>query len=61
MLKELQEVNQQDREINPSIKQIDQNTEVWRYLISSDDSLYFISGHSIDYLVLKDSINYIYI
>ncbi|MGN1183992.1 MAG: hypothetical protein ACI4R7_02065 [Oliverpabstia sp.] len=60
MLKELQEANQQDIEINPSIKQVDQNAEVWRYLISSDDSLFFVSGHSIDYLVLKESINYIY-
>ncbi len=60
MLKELQEANQQDSEIDPSIKQVDQNAEVWRYLISTDDSLFFISGHSIDYLVLKESINYIY-
>ena len=31
-LKELQEANQRDIEINPVKKQVDQNAEVWRYL-----------------------------
>lgn len=60
MLKELQEANQKDIEIEPVKKQVDQNAEVWRYLMSADENLFFITGHSIDYLVLKDSIDYIY-
>lgn len=60
LLKELQEANQQDVEIDMSNKQIDQNADVWRYLISTDDHLYFKVSHSIDYLALKESINYIY-
>lgn len=60
MLKELQEANQQDTEIDASNKQIDQNADVWRYLISTDNQLYFTCSHSIDYLALKESINYIY-
>lgn len=60
MLKEIQEANQQKQEINPSIKQVDQNAEVWRYLIATDDSLFFTCGHSVDYLVLKNSMNQIY-
>lgn len=60
MLKEIQEANQRIEEINPSNKQIDQNAEVWRYLISTDENLFFSCGHSIDYLVLKESMNHIY-
>lgn len=60
MIKELQEANQKDVEINPDKRQVDQNAEVWRYLISTDENLFFIQGHSIDYLVLKDSIGQIY-
>lgn len=60
MLKEIQEANQQKQEINPAIKQVDQNAEVWRYLIATDDNLFFTCGHSVDYLVLKDSMNQIY-
>ena len=60
LFKELQEANQQDIEINTSNKQIDQNADVWRYLISTDNQLYFKVSHSIDYLVLKKSINYVY-
>ena len=60
LLKELQESNQKTPEINPSNKQIDQNAEVWRYLISTDDQLFFSCSHSIDYLVLKESFDYIY-
>ena len=32
MLKELQEANQREIEIDPAKKQVDQNAEVWRYL-----------------------------
>ena len=60
MLKELQEANQRESEIDSAKKQVDQNAEVWRYLISIDENLFFTSGHSIDYLVLKKGINYIY-
>lgn len=60
MIKELQEANQRDIEIDPAKKQADQNAEVWRYLISTDENLFFSKGHSIDYLVLKDGISYIY-
>lgn len=60
LLKELQEANQQDTEIDASNKQIDKNADVWRYLISTDNQLYFTCSHSIDYLALKESINYIY-
>ncbi len=60
MLKEIQEANQQKQEINPAIKQVDQNAEVWRYLIATDDNLFFTCGHSVDYLVLKNSMNQIY-
>ncbi len=41
LLKELQEANQKTLEIDTSRKQIDQNAEVWRYLISTDDELFF--------------------
>ncbi|MFR6081034.1 MAG: hypothetical protein ACLUIF_04285 [Roseburia sp.] len=60
LLKELQEANQKTLEIDTSKKQIDQNAEVWRYLISTDDELFFCSSHSVDYLVLQDSFNYLY-
>jgi len=61
LLKEFQEADQRDFErTNPSEKQTDQNAEVWRYLISTDNDLYFTSGHSIDYLSLKESISYLY-
>lgn len=61
LLKEFQEANQRDSErINPSEKQTDQNAEVWRYLISTDNDLYFTSDHSIDYLALKESISFLY-
>lgn len=60
MLKELQEANQRDNEIVPAKRQVDQNAEVWRYLISTDENLFFTKGHSIDYLVLKEGINQIY-
>lgn len=60
MIKELQEANQRDIEIDPAKKQVDQNAEVWRYLISTDENLFFTKGHSIDYLVLKEGISHIY-
>ena len=60
MIKELQESNQKDAEIDPNKKQVDQNAEVWRYLISTDENFFFFRGHSIDYLVLKKGIDYIY-
>ena len=60
MLKELQEANQREIEIDPAKKQVDQNAEVWRYLISTDENLFFTRGHSIDYLILKEGISYIY-
>lgn len=41
MIKELQESNQKDAEIDPNKKQVDQNAEVWRYLISTDENLFF--------------------
>lgn len=42
MLQELQEANQKKEEIKNNVRQIDQNAEVWRYLIKLDDSLYFL-------------------
>lgn len=60
MIKELQEANQQGKEVKPEIKQVDQNAEVWRYLISTDDELFFTCAHSIDYTVLKEGIDHIY-
>jgi len=62
LLKELQEANQTDveRQSKQTNKQIDQNAEVWRYLISNDNNLFFSIAHNIDYLELKDSINYLY-
>ena len=60
MIKELQESNQKDAEIDPNKKQVDQNAEVWRYLISKNENLFFFRRHSIDYLVLKKGIDYIY-
>ena len=60
MLQELQEANQKRDEIKNNVRQVDQNAEVWRYLIRMDDSLFFTCGHSIDYTVLKDGINHIY-
>lgn len=41
MIKELQESNQKDAEIDPNKKQVDQNAEAWRYLISTDENLFF--------------------
>ena len=35
MLKELQEANQREIEIDLAKKQVNQNAEVWRYLIST--------------------------
>lgn len=60
MLQELQEADQKKSEIKSNTRQVDQDAEVWRYLIRADDSLFFTCGHSIDYIVLKDSISYIY-
>lgn len=60
MLKELQEANQKELEVNPENKQVDQKAEVWRYLISTDENLFFTKSHSIDYLVLKAGISHIY-
>ena len=60
LIKELQEANQNNDEVNPKIKQVDQNAEVWRYLMSADSELFFKFSHSIDYVNLKESINYIY-
>lgn len=60
LIKELQEANQRDEEVNLEVKQVDQNAEVWRYLISTDGELFFKCSHSIDYVTLKDSINYMY-
>lgn len=61
LLKEIQEADQRDFErVNPSEKQTDQNADVWRYLISTDNDLYFTSGHSIDYLSLKEGVSYLY-
>lgn len=60
MIKELQEANQRDSEIDPARKQVDQNAEVWRYLISADQNLFFTRSHSIDYIALRDGICYIY-
>lgn len=61
LLKEFQEADQKDSEReNLSEKQTDQNADVWRYLISTDNDLYFTSGHSIDYLALKESISFLY-
>lgn len=60
MLKEIQEANQRIEEVKFNNKQIDQNAEVWRYLISTDENLFFLGGHSIDYLVLQKSMNHIY-
>lgn len=42
MIKELQEANQRDIEINPAKKQVDQNAEVWRYLISTETVSSFV-------------------
>ncbi len=60
LLKELQEADQHGSEINMAIKQVDQNAEVWRYLVTMDNQLYFTSSHSIDYLILKESIKFLY-
>lgn len=60
LIKELQEANQKNEEINPQVRQVDQNAEVWRYLMSADGELFFKFSHSIDYVNLKESINYIY-
>lgn len=61
LLKEFQEADQKDFErVNPSEKQTDQNADVWRYLISTDNDLYFTIGHSIDYLALKEGIDFLY-
>lgn len=40
LIKELQESNQRNDEVNPQIKQVDQNAEVWRYLMSADGELF---------------------
>ncbi|MBG0764292.1 MAG: hypothetical protein H0S78_05285 [Tissierellales bacterium] len=61
LLKEIQEADQREFERkNPSEKQTDQNADVWRYLISTDNDLYFTNGHSIDYPSLKEGVSYLY-
>lgn len=61
LLKELQEVNQTEFEReNNTDKQVDRNAEVWRYLFDKKCNLYFSSNHFIDYVLLKESINYVY-
>ncbi len=60
LLKELQEANQVDEEINSSNKQIDNKAQVWRYLMSADGELYFNCTHSIDYVELKKGMDKIY-
>ncbi len=60
LIKELQEANQRVEEVKTTRKQIDQNAEVWRYLISTDGELFFKCSHSIDYVSLKESIDYLY-
>lgn len=60
MLQELQEANQKKEEIKDNNRQMDQNAQVWRYLMRVDDSLFFSKWHFIDYMVLKNSINYMY-
>lgn len=61
LLKEFQEANQKEAErTNPSEKQTDQNADVWRYLINTDNDLYFTHWHYIDYLALKESISFLY-
>ena len=60
LIKELQEANQRAEEVKTTAKQIDQNAEVWRYLISTDGELFFRYSHSIDYVSIKESINYLY-
>jgi hypothetical protein len=61
LLKEIQEADQREFERKkPSEKQTDQNADVWRYLISTDNELYFKSGHSIDYPSLKEGVSYLY-
>lgn len=60
MIKELQDANQQGKEVKSEIKQVDQNVEVWRYLISTDDELFCTCAYSIDYTVLKECIDHIY-
>lgn len=60
MLKELQEANQKETEAMPSKKQVDQKAEVWRYLISRDEDLFFTQTHFVDYYALKEGVDYIY-
>lgn len=61
LIKELQEASQIKSEILPNNKQIDDKAEVWRYLMSVEGELFFQCSHSIDYVCLKESIDYIYI
>jgi len=41
LFKELQEANQTPAESNPQAKQVDQKAEVWRYLMTKEDKLFF--------------------
>ena len=42
IVKKLQEASQRDTEIEPTRKQVDQNAEVWRCLMSADETLFFL-------------------
>lgn len=60
LIKELQKANQQNEEVIKNNKQVDDNAEVWRYLMSTDGELFFKCSHSVDYVCLRESMNYIY-
>ncbi len=57
---ELQGANQNKGEIKSNNRQVDQNAEVWRYLVSNDGSLVFDHNHSVDYVELRESMDYLY-
>lgn len=60
LLVELQRANQLSEEIRNNNSQLDQNADVWRYLISTDNQLYFKCSHSVDYINLRKTMDYMY-
>lgn len=60
LIQELQEANQRDAEVNLKNAQADIKAQVWRYLMSVDGELFFKYSHSIDYVSLKESMDYMY-
>ncbi len=48
------------RNLIKELQGVDNKADVWRYLMSKDAELYFTEWQFVDYIVIKDTINYLY-